>query len=62
VAKGAKANFNFVKKHGAHGKTPATVAGLTDKWWFLNPFCHLVLKAAETGTIEKLLDETTRAA
>jgi hypothetical protein len=23
--------FNFVKKHGAHGKTPAVVAGLTDK-------------------------------
>jgi hypothetical protein len=23
--------FNFVKKHGAHGKTPAEVAGLTDK-------------------------------
>ena len=22
--------FNFVKKHGAHGKTPAEVAGLTD--------------------------------
>jgi IS1 family transposase len=23
--------FNFAKKHGAHGKTPAEVAGLTDK-------------------------------
>jgi IS1 family transposase len=23
--------FNFVKKHGAHGKTPAEVAGLMDK-------------------------------
>jgi hypothetical protein len=23
--------FNFVKKHGAHGKTPAEVAGLTNQ-------------------------------
>ena len=23
--------FNFVRKHGTHGKTPAEIAGLTDK-------------------------------
>jgi len=27
------AHFNFVRKHSAHGRTPAQAAGLTDRAW-----------------------------
>jgi hypothetical protein len=29
-------HFNFVRKHSAHGQTPAQAAGLTDKAWTIS--------------------------